>query len=52
MSAFVIRHVIVRGTVAGLCVVLELSFLAGRARLAGRDVHALMTIWERRPGTQ
>ncbi len=32
------------GTVAGLCVVLELGFLDGRTRLAGRDVHALLTI--------
>ncbi len=32
------------GTLAGLCVVLELSFLGGRARLTGRDVKALLTI--------
>ena len=32
------------GTVAGLCVVLELGFLHGRDRLAGRDVHALLTV--------
>ena len=32
------------GAVAGLTVVLELSFLAGRQRLAGRTVHALLTV--------
>jgi adenine phosphoribosyltransferase len=32
------------GLVAGLCVLLELSFLDGRARLAGRDVYALLTV--------
>jgi adenine phosphoribosyltransferase len=32
------------GTVAGLCVVLELAFLAGRDRLTGRDVRALLTV--------
>jgi adenine phosphoribosyltransferase len=32
------------GTVAGLTVLLELSFLPGRARLAGRPVHALLTV--------
>jgi adenine phosphoribosyltransferase len=32
------------GAVSGLTVVLELSFLAGRQRLAGRAVHALLTI--------
>lgn len=32
------------GTVAGLTVLLELSFLSGRARLAGRPVHALLTV--------
>ncbi len=32
------------GTVAGFCVVLELSFLAGRSRLPGRDVRALLTV--------
>jgi len=32
------------GAVAGLCVLLELSFLDGRARLAGRDVYALLTV--------
>jgi adenine phosphoribosyltransferase len=32
------------GTVAGLCVVLELGFLHGRERLAGRPVHALLTV--------
>jgi adenine phosphoribosyltransferase len=32
------------GTVAGLCVVLELGFLDGRARLAGREIHALLTV--------
>jgi adenine phosphoribosyltransferase len=32
------------GVVAGLCVVLELEFLHGRDRLAGRDVHALLTV--------
>jgi adenine phosphoribosyltransferase len=32
------------GTVVGLTVVLELGFLAGRERLTGRDVHALLTV--------
>lgn len=32
------------GVVAGLTVLLELSFLSGRARLAGRPVHALLTV--------
>jgi len=32
------------GSVAGLTVLLELSFLAGRGRLPGRDVHALLTV--------
>jgi adenine phosphoribosyltransferase len=32
------------GTVAGFSVVLELSFLAGRERLAGCPVHALLTV--------
>lgn len=32
------------GTVAGFSVLLELSFLGGRTRLAGRPVHALLTI--------
>ena len=32
------------GTVVGLTVLLELSFLPGRARLAGRPVHALLTV--------
>jgi adenine phosphoribosyltransferase len=32
------------GTVAGFSVVLELAFLAGRQRLAGRPVHALLTV--------
>jgi adenine phosphoribosyltransferase len=32
------------GTVAGFTVVLELSFLAGRDRLAGRPLHALLTV--------
>ena len=32
------------GTVAGLTVLLELSFLQGRMRLAGRGVHALLTV--------
>ena len=32
------------GIVAGLTVLLELSFLAGRTRLAGRPVHALLTV--------
>jgi adenine phosphoribosyltransferase len=31
------------GIVAGLCVVLELAALGGRAYLAGRDVYALLT---------
>jgi adenine phosphoribosyltransferase len=32
------------GTVAGFVVVLELGFLPGRATLAGRPVHALLTV--------
>jgi adenine phosphoribosyltransferase len=32
------------GSVAGFTVLLELSFLGGRAKLAGRPVHALLTI--------
>ena len=32
------------GTVAGFTVLLELAFLAGRERLAGRPVHALLTV--------
>jgi adenine phosphoribosyltransferase len=32
------------GTVAGFTVLLELSFLSGRQRLAGRPVHALLTV--------
>ncbi|MEU1887318.1 adenine phosphoribosyltransferase [Micromonospora sp. WMMD987] len=32
------------GTVAGFTVLLELGFLAGRQRLAGRPVHALLTV--------
>ncbi|WP_329109273.1 adenine phosphoribosyltransferase [Micromonospora sp. NBC_01699] len=32
------------GTVAGLSVLLELSFLGGRERLAPRPVHALLTV--------
>jgi adenine phosphoribosyltransferase len=32
------------GAVAGLLVVLELAFLSGRQRLAGRPVHALLTV--------
>ncbi len=32
------------GTVAGLTVVLELSFLGGRERLGARGVHALLTV--------
>jgi adenine phosphoribosyltransferase len=32
------------GIVAGLCVLLELGFLDGRRRLAGRDVWALLTV--------
>ena len=32
------------GIVAGLCVLLELGFLGGRSRLAGRDVQALLTV--------
>jgi adenine phosphoribosyltransferase len=32
------------GTVAGFSVILELAFLPGRARLAGHDVHALLTV--------
>ena len=31
------------GTVLGISVLLELSFLSGRAALPGRDVHALLT---------
>jgi adenine phosphoribosyltransferase len=32
------------GVVAGFTVLLELAFLAGRQRLAGRPVHALLTV--------
>jgi adenine phosphoribosyltransferase len=32
------------GTVVGFSVVLELAFLKGRERLAGRDTHALLTV--------
>jgi adenine phosphoribosyltransferase len=32
------------GTVAGFTVLLELSFLPGRERLAPREVHALLTV--------
>ena len=32
------------GAVVGLTVLLELSFLAGRSRLPGRPVHALLTV--------
>lgn len=32
------------GTVAGFTVLLELAFLHGRERLAGRNVHALLTV--------
>lgn len=32
------------GTIAGLTVLLELGFLGGRDRLAGRSVHALLTV--------
>jgi adenine phosphoribosyltransferase len=32
------------GVVAGLTVLMELSFLAGRERLPGRDVHALLVV--------
>lgn len=32
------------GMVVGLTVLLELGFLHGRQRLAGRDVHALLTV--------
>jgi adenine phosphoribosyltransferase len=32
------------GTVTGLTVLLELSFLGGRERLAGQPVHALLTV--------
>lgn len=32
------------GEVAGLCVLLELSVLNGRAKLPGRDVHVLLTV--------
>ena len=32
------------GTIAGFVVVLELGFLGGRAALAGRPVHALLTV--------
>lgn len=32
------------GVVAGLTVLMELSFLDGRERLAGRDVHALLVV--------
>ena len=32
------------GTVAGFSVVLELAFLAGRERLGGRPVHAVLTV--------
>ena len=30
------------GTVVGACFIIELTFLGGRERLAGRDVHALI----------
>ncbi len=32
------------GSVAGITVLLELAFLAGRERLANREVHALLTV--------
>ncbi|MGH3663458.1 MAG: adenine phosphoribosyltransferase [Micromonosporaceae bacterium] len=32
------------GSVTGLSVVIELSFLGGRSKLAGRPVHALLTV--------
>ena len=32
------------GVVVGMSVLLELAFLQGRERLAGRDVHALLTV--------
>ncbi|HEY2795466.1 MAG TPA: adenine phosphoribosyltransferase [Micromonosporaceae bacterium] len=32
------------GTVAGVCVVMELAALGGRAQLPGRDVQALLTV--------
>lgn len=32
------------GQVAGLCVLLELAFLHGRTKLAGRDVYSLLTV--------
>lgn len=32
------------GSVTGLCVLLELGFLAGRDRLAGRTVYSLLTV--------
>ncbi|MDT5029143.1 MAG: adenine phosphoribosyltransferase [Micromonosporaceae bacterium] len=32
------------GTVAGFSVILELAFLNGRTRLAGQEVHALLTV--------
>jgi adenine phosphoribosyltransferase len=32
------------GTVVGFTVLLELGFLGGRARLAPREVHALLTV--------
>lgn len=32
------------GVVTGFTVLMELGFLAGRARLAGRDLHALMVV--------
>jgi adenine phosphoribosyltransferase len=32
------------GVVAGLTVLLELGFLAGRSALPGRSVHALLTV--------
>jgi adenine phosphoribosyltransferase len=32
------------GVVAGVTVLMELSFLAGRERLAPRPVHALLTV--------
>jgi adenine phosphoribosyltransferase len=32
------------GTVAGISVLLELGFLGGRAKLAGRTVHSLLTV--------
>jgi len=32
------------GSVISVCVLLELGFLSGRQRLAGRDLHALLTV--------